>query len=78
MDNKLGQTPAFPEMHDNTDINKYVQPGISKRFYATCAAMQGLLANSTNSNRELRYDHMEEFIKNCYAFADELLKQENL
>lgn len=66
---KLGQEGAFACAADNG-----YQIGVTKRFYAACAAMQGMLAQP---NRELRYDHIQEFIKDCYDHADELLKQEN-
>lgn len=85
---KLGSEPAFPALEHNESgygdqITLYFEgqrqfipftKGMSKRFYVACAAMQGLLANP---NRELRYDRIEEFIKDCYDHADELLKQEN-
>ena len=47
---KLGQEPAFP-IEENymgnygPSTNTYF--GISKRFYAACAAMQGILSNSS-------------------------------
>lgn len=73
---KLGQESAFPislregESHDSPD-------GISKRFYAACAAMQGILSNvHTPSRSDL--DSKEQLIKASYSIADELLKQENL
>ena len=70
MSNKLGQEPAFP----NLSILTYSPEGMSKRFYAACAAMQGLLAN--------RYPDViglttEQLIGVSYECADELLKQEN-
>ena len=46
--------------------------GMTKRFYAACAAMQGLLAS--NRYRVLKE---ESLIKESYEYADELLKQEN-
>ena len=81
---KLGQDMAFPcEVGVNADGNMtnthqngystYLDNGMSKRFYAACAAMQGLFANPhpvfVNAG-------MESLIKQaCYA-ADELLRQE--
>jgi len=74
MSDKLGLEPAFPEMHDNSDANKYGQPGMSKRFYAACAAMQGLL-----SGRLISVATSDEVIVEIsYKLSDELLKQENL
>ena len=52
---------------------------MSKRFYAACAAMQGLLSNSfvntvLSQNPEVQNT---EIVNKAYAIADELLKQEN-
>lgn len=67
----LGKEPAFPN-----ESNAYMQMpdcfGMSKRFYAACVAMQGLLSNSTT-----RRDNMTSLIMVSYEYADELLKQEN-
>ena len=67
----LGQEPAFPN-----ESNAYMQMpdcfGMSKRFYAACATMQGLLSNPTT-----RRDNMTSLIMVSYEYADELLKQEN-
>ena len=69
--------PIFEEMNtDNLNI------GISKRFYAACAAMQGILANTHNYNVHIKTDEqkvfVENLIKHSYQYADELLKKENL
>ena len=76
---KLGQEPAFP--NENTEFcqDPYCY-GMSKRFYAACAAMQGLLSNPSIGRPQsfADVDGYEEFIKVCYSYADELLKQENL
>ena len=71
---KSGQNPAFACMY-GTHENGYLQEGMSKRFYAACAAMNGLIANSyvqwsnaTNSD----------LISTSYELADELLRQENI
>ena len=71
MSEKLGQEPAFPLKSEGI-ANR--QKGMSKKFYAACAAMQGLLANS-----ELGWDRPveEHLVKQSYEYADELLKQEN-
>jgi len=75
--NKLGQEPAFPETHDNTDVNRFVIPGMSKRFYAACAAMQGLcsteLLGITVQRASVR---CQEVVALAYKYADELIKQE--
>ena len=69
---KLGQEPAFP--NENTEFcqDPYCY-GMSKRFYAACAAMQGMLANQS-----VTHIPDEIVIKTAYKLADELLKQENL
>jgi hypothetical protein len=58
---KLGQDPAFPV--------EYVTVGMSKRFYAACAAMQGLISH-------YGVEFEESHAKKAFYFADELLKQE--
>ena len=72
---KLGQEPAFPvesKEYGNVGINEI---GMSKRFYAACAAMRGLFVNPhpifVNAG-------MESLIKQAYYAADELLRQEEL
>ena len=68
---KLGQEPAFPK---NSFTNQY-QIGMSKRFYAVCAAMQGLCSNP---NVIITGDiDLPKFINSAYMIADELLKQED-
>ena len=85
MKEKLGQEPAFPITEEQMDrIEQYPHmsemAGMSKRFYAARAAMQGLLSNelylkdaalATKGKNIVR-----EIVSNAYAFADELLKQE--
>jgi hypothetical protein len=74
--NKLGQEPAFP--------SENVSDGMSKRFYAACILMQGMLTNMQflKSNSEVainnKLDADECLVKTAYSLADELLKQENL
>lgn len=88
MSEKLGQEPAFPITEEQMDrIEKYPHmsemAGMSKRFYAACAAMQGLLANelymkaATKYSIETELHLIPEIIKNAYSCAEELLKQEN-
>jgi hypothetical protein len=59
--------------------------GMSKRFYAACAAMQGLLANPNTAGQlsrqlpksapiEAAYSSV---VVTAYSIADEMLKQEN-
>ena len=74
--NKLGQEPAFPTEYENRDGSRQPIEGMSKRFYAACAAMQGLLANSNYNDTDAKANK-EHLINLCYEIADELLKQEN-
>ena len=81
---KLGQQPAFPtevgyqdgKMMDSfqTGNTEAHFNGMSKRFYAACAAMQGILANQTEG---CHYEFEKNLIARAYELADELLKQEN-
>ena len=85
---KLGKEPAFPMVNseglpgDLSIVNcnpANSSVGMSKRFYAACAAMQGLLSNSfvntvLSQNPEVQNT---EVVNKAYAIADELLKQEN-
>ena len=62
--------PAFPTIWIE-DENK-VYPGMSKRFYAACAAMQGVLAKY-----EIKQpDNIGAVASISLAIADELIKQE--
>ena len=72
MEKKLGLEPAFAKSAyvSGTAIDP-PQNGMSKRFYAACAAMQGMLANSNTQGGII------DIVKTSYEFADELLKQEN-
>lgn len=76
----IGQTSYnFMDENGNGQIGYYnnyaeiVYQGVSKRFYAACAAMQGLFANPhpvfVNAG-------MESLINQAYYAADELLRQE--
>ena len=76
---KLGQEPAFPvesKEYGNVGINEI---GMSKRFYAACAAMQGMLSHSTRYHCRTQDSHLtwkQGMIKESYELADELLRQE--
>ena len=67
---------AFPMMYDNPGCR-----GMSKRFYAACAAMQGILANYSNERMVnggyIPITEYKEIIEQSYGIADELLTQEN-
>ena len=59
---KLGQEAAFPMYQ--------VEGGMSKRFYAACAAMQGFISSGYEGSADV-------IAEMAYRVADELLKQEN-
>jgi len=81
MEKKLGQEPAFPrtakisENSAKSDFSNLPHEGISKRFYAACAAMQGLIAGVRASGDGI---DAKILIQSSYLLADELLEQENL
>ena len=70
---KLGQESAFPIEYD---IGYDASKGMSKRFYAACMAMQGILSN-TNLVDSLTADSRIWVVQRAFILADELLKQEN-
>ena len=78
-DKKLGQEPAFPEQTWEYDGQGNVlssqNPGMSKRFYAVCAAMQGILASPNAAVQNLNDIQKAEY---SFIMADKLLKQEDL
>lgn len=63
-------SPAFPT--DWTTDNRH--SGISKRFYAACAAMQGMAANKNLIPNRATFEYIGKY---AWDIADELLKQEN-
>lgn len=77
--------PAFPCEYEGSEmiLGHYVkvknfQEGMSKRFYAACAAMQGLIsANPVYMQGNIDSPVPELLVKEAYLFADELLKQED-
>ena len=68
MKTKLGQEPAFPVVDDGNGKNS-IELGISKRFYAACAAMQGLISLDRMSPQDVSIS--------AFQFADALLEQES-
>ena len=70
---KLRKEPAFGCVA-GTPSDGYLQEGMSKRFYAACAAMNGIMAG-----RSCVFDNMnpKRVVEFSYELADELLKQEN-
>lgn len=78
MDKKLGQEPAFPPSREVQELNPDCEGyniGMSKRFYAACTAMQGIL--SASSIMKIKSPHIKLLTEMSYEIADELLKQEN-
>ena len=83
---KLGQEPAFATSADLCGEAVY-QEGMSKRFYAACAAMRGLYSMASNPDMYKTFEEWaksekcntisEYIVKQSYIAADELLKQEN-
>lgn len=59
--------PAFPVEKDEIQ-----DCGMSKRFYAACAAMQGILATQYTMSVGIQTI----YAKDAFMMADELLKQE--
>jgi hypothetical protein len=72
---KLGQEPAFPVID--------VSDGMSKRFYAACAAMQGIVSNNNlfedcmKDAKQMNRSTEREIAIFAYSLVDELLKREN-
>lgn len=71
-------TPAFPVATLGNGVSFY-EPGMSKRFYTACMAMQGLLSNPNLDEWSIHLDNVhEKLAQSAYQYADELLKQEQL
>ena len=77
-EDKLGQEPAFATSAALSANEDLYQSGMSKRFYAACAAMQGFIAMGSTNPNDIRKPDYKNIIIESYAFADELLKRENL
>ena len=76
MKEKLGTEPAFPfQLPDYGHSG--IEIGITKRFYAACAAMQGILsANPKETWGNIEIPIPKYVAELSFEFADELLKQE--
>lgn len=85
---KLGQEPAFAVAAFG-DGEGVCESGMSKRYYAACAAMNGILSSMPHS-KENTIEWLESILKvygnikvgeavakEAFMYADELLKQEN-
>jgi len=69
-----GQEPAFTIENISSDGTRETWHGMNKRFYAACAAMQGLTQRFTalySTDKDI-----SAMVKQSYKIADELLKQE--
>ena len=74
---KLGQEPAFPTYEQTGNpVCWSTELGMSKRFYAACAAMQGI-SSTLNPTQNITLSLAQQIAKESYILADELLKQEN-
>jgi hypothetical protein len=75
---KLGQETAFPSVsdisHNGNDTMISGTNGMSKRFYAACMAMSGMLSAPHITIEK----SIEQIITESYLLSDELLKQEIL
>jgi len=77
---KLEQEPAFPSVIFNPENGSgMLIEGMSKRFYAACVAMQGVLSNPEWAKTENDFNEYKTRVCDAaFEFADELLKQEQL
>jgi len=79
---KLGNEPAFATSAKLSQDEDILQVGMSKRFYAACAAMQGILANDklikgvSDSAKKKNIDIEVGLTMFAYGIADELLDRE--
>lgn len=65
-------TNGVAQIGFNNEKGRVIHNGISKRFYAACAAMQGILSSGVYARIAI-----SDVIEKSYQYADELLKQEN-
>lgn len=73
---KLGQGPAFP--NEGRFIDEDLRDGMSKRFYAACAAMRGFISSQPAILQDQHSTNPEVIAQMSYEIADELLRQEEL
>lgn len=85
METKNGNESAFP-FRDNYESSENFNSGMSKRFYAACAAMNGFLSG-VNSDKEMSNKlasaakenkvTLKKYIAEIsFGMADEMIKQE--
>jgi len=78
-DTEKTMNPAFPfsELDMETWEPKTEHLGMSKRFYAACAAIQGLLSNQRTYPSPLSNEDFKDLVYDSYKIADQLIKQEH-
>ena len=77
---RLGEEPAFPRAGGTSFGGEYweAQDGMSKRFFAACSAMRGLISANPKylqGTQDVPFTGM--LIKISFEYADELLKKES-
>ena len=76
MSEKLGQEPAFPiEAQNAPYLLALGYAGMTKRFYAACAAMQACISCGAFNLTDTTAPYF--IAEKAYDIADELLNQEN-
>lgn len=73
---KVYQESAFPVNDDKVGNWGLHESGMSKRFYAACAAMQGLCAVNDKGEFKDMDAFYERIVMHAYKIADVMLKQE--
>jgi hypothetical protein len=63
--------PAFPVYTEDMPVEG--TPGMSKRFYAACKAMEGILSSLQGTPPQVMDAHL---VERSFTIADEMLKQE--
>ena len=70
----LGNEPAFATSALLSGCEDIYQSGMSKRFFAACSAMNGIMASS-----ECGISYKPQMVAElAYSIADEMLRQENV
>jgi len=68
---------GMDQIGQNNEFGTVLNPGMSKRFYAACCAMQGILAGHYEINLvNAGFPDPISISTQAYQFADEILKQE--
>jgi hypothetical protein len=72
---KIMNEPAFPIYTEDMPVEG--TPGMSKRFYAACKAMEGIMASMGGGLSNPNENTYRFVAKQAFAIADEMLKEEN-